>query len=146
MKTTTYSYSHNYSLKRIFLRWLKFNAVGALGAGVQLAFLFALRSQLHWNYPAATALAVELAVIHNFLWHERFTWARRIESSWTKSLPRFLRFNVSNGGVSILGNLMLMAVLVPWLHMNYLVANTLAIILCSVLNFLLSETWVFGEG
>ena len=34
---------------------------------------------LHENYMAATALAVEPAVLHNFVWHEMYTW---------KHLPR----------------------------------------------------------
>jgi hypothetical protein len=41
------------------------------GVGVQLAVLAAMKSVQHLNYLLATALAVEAAVIHNFLWHER---------------------------------------------------------------------------
>ena len=32
-------------------------------------------------YPLATALAVEAAILHNFLWHERWTWADRVEAA-----------------------------------------------------------------
>lgn len=127
------------------LRWLKFNAVGALGIAVQLAVLFGLKSGFHLGYLLATAAAVEGAVIHNFLWHERYTWADRVQPSWRKSLPRLLRFNLTNGGVSILGNLVLMNGMVGLLHVNYLVANGVAIALCSLVNFLVSERWVF-EG
>jgi putative flippase GtrA len=127
------------------LRWLKFNAVGVLGIGLQLAVLFALKSGLHLNYLPATALAVEAAVVHNFLWHERYTWADRVQPSWRHSLPRLLRFNLSTGGVSILGNLALMKVMVGWGQMNYLVANGVAIALCSLANFLVSDGWVFAD-
>ena len=41
------------------IRWLKFNAVGGLGIGVQLTVLLALKSGFHLNYLLATALAVE---------------------------------------------------------------------------------------
>jgi hypothetical protein len=58
-------------------RWLKFNAVGGIGIGVQLAALAILKSVLHVDYLAATASAVEAAILHNFFWHERFTWADR---------------------------------------------------------------------
>jgi len=30
-------------------------------------------------------------------------------------------------------------------HMNYLIANIIAIALCSVANFLVSEEWIFEE-
>ncbi len=58
-------------------RWLKFNLVGGMGIAVQLLMLVVLKTGLHLNYLIATALAVETAVVHNFLWHERFTWADR---------------------------------------------------------------------
>ena len=50
-------------------RWLKFNAVGAIGIVVQLAALAVLKGLLRLPYLTATALAVETAVLHNFVWH-----------------------------------------------------------------------------
>jgi putative flippase GtrA len=126
------------------IRWLKFNAVGALGIGVQLGVLLVLKSGLHLNYLLATALAVESAVLHNFLWHERYTWADRVQPSWRKSLPRLLRFNLTTGAVSITGNLALMKFLVGLCHLNYMVASAIAIALCSLANFLVSDRVVFG--
>jgi putative flippase GtrA len=128
------------------VRWLKFNAVGALGIGVQLIVLLGLRSGFHLDYLPATALAVEAAVVHNFFWHERYTWADRVQPSWRKSLPRWLRFNLTTGGVSILGNLALMKLLVGLGHINYLAANGVAIVVCSLANFLVSNEWVFAPA
>jgi putative flippase GtrA len=125
------------------LRWLKFNAVGALGIAVQFAVLLTLKSGFHLSYLPATAIAVESAVVHNFLWHERYTWADRVQPSWRNSLPRLLRFNLTTGGVSIAGNLALMKLMVDLGHMNYLVANGIAIALCSLANFLVSDYLVF---
>ena len=124
------------------VHWLKFNAVGALGIGVQLAVLIGL-SRLHLNYLLATGLAVESAVVHNFLWHERYTWADRVRPSWRKSPPRLLRFNLSAGAVSILGNLALMKLMVGLGQVNYVIANGISISVCSLANFLVSESWVF---
>jgi putative flippase GtrA len=152
--------NHEYPAPSTFVRWWKFNFVGAIGIGVQFAALFLLKSVLDFNYLFATAFAVEAAVVHNFVWHEQFTWADRIkpdrikpdridlqglQPSWRGSLPRFMRFNLTTGAVSILGNLALMKVMVGEGHMNYLVANAVAIVLCSIANFVVSDTWVF-EG
>lgn len=126
-------------------RWLKFNAVGGIGIAVQFAALLLLKSVFHFHYLAATAIAVEAAVVHNFAWHEQFTWADRVQASWRQSIPRFVRFNLTTGGVSILGNLALMKVIVGYGHLNYLAANAIAIALCSLANFLVSERWVFEE-
>ena len=130
---------------RRFARWMKFNLVGGIGIGVQFLSLFVLKSVLHLNYLAATALAVETAVVHNFLWHECYTWADRIQPSTRRSLRRLGRFHLGNGVVSILGSLALMKVMVGLGHTNYLAANGVAIVLCSFANFLVSDGWVF-EG
>jgi putative flippase GtrA len=125
------------------VRWLKFNAVGAGGIAVQLAVLALLKSGLRLDYLAATALAVEAAVVHNFFWHERFTWADRISgSSWA----RFAKFNLTTGLFSILGNVLVMKVLVGGAHFNYFVANILTIATCSILNFVVSDRFVFEES
>lgn len=125
------------------MRWLRFNLVGGVGIAVQLVLLFLLKNCLHLNYLAATALAVEVTVIHNFIWHERYTWADRVQPSWRSSLARFLRFNLTNGAVSIFGNLLLMKIAVAFAHMNYLTANAIAILVCSLLNFVVSDGYVF---
>ncbi len=130
----------------MFVRWMKFNLVGGIGIAVQFGALFLLKSVLHFDYLAATAIAVEAAVVHNFVWHEQFTWADRVERErrwWKASLGRFVRFNLANGAVSILGNVSLMRVLVGEGHMNYLLANAIAIALCSIANFVVSDAWVF---
>ena len=123
------------------LRWLKFNFVGLLGIGVQLLALALLTSWLHVNYLLATALAVEAAVVHNFLWHERFTWPDRVSRA---RLTQFIRFNLTNGAISILGNVLLMRFFAGMLRTAYLAANLLTIACCSVFNFLASDRYVFG--
>jgi putative flippase GtrA len=128
---------------RTGIRWLKFNAVGAGGILVQLAALTLLKSGLRVDYLTATALAVEAAVIHNFFWHERFTWADRTTgSSWA----RFTKFNLTTGLFSIVGNVLVMKVLVGGAHLNYFVANILTIATCSILNFVVSDRFVFEES
>jgi len=123
------------------IRWLKFNLVGGIGIGIQLAALALLRSGLRLDYLPATALAVEITVIHNFLWHERFTWGDR---PGTGTLRRLAKFNLSTGAFSILGNLALMEVLVGIVGLHYMLANAITIAACSIVNFLISDRYVFG--
>ena len=127
-------------------RWCKFNLVGGAGIGVQFTALFLLKTVLQFDYLLATAIAVQAAVVHNFVWHEQFTWVDRIEVSPRRSVGRFLRFNLTAGLVSLLGNLALMKVMVGFGGMNYLVANIIAIALCSVANFVVSDSWVFESS
>jgi len=126
-----------------FVRWMKFNFVGGIGVFVQLGALTLLRSAAHLDYLFATGLAVETAVIHNFLWHERFTWRDRPSAHAMESLKRFIKFNATNGAVSIFGNLLIMRALVGGFQMNYVAANLVAVGVCSLANFLLSDRLVF---
>ena len=122
--------------------WLKFNAVGVIGVGVQLVVLSLLKSGLGLNYLVATLLAVEATIVHNFIWHEQWTWIDRTKSA-AGILTRFVRFNLANGLISLAGNLGLMWILVSRFHLNYILANLLAIGLCSIVNFIVSDRLVF---
>jgi putative flippase GtrA len=124
------------------VRWLKFNAVGAAGIGVQLAALAVLKSGLRVENLLATVLAVEAAVVHNYVWHEKFTWLDQAAgSSWM----RFVKFNLTAGLFSILGNVFFMRILVSSAGMNYFVGNMVAIAACSIVNFVVGDRFVF-EG
>ncbi len=137
------------SVGPLVARWLKFNGAGLLGVGVQLATLAALTGVAKMNYLLATALAVEIAVLHNFVWHEKVTWAERAAirtagvTKQVQVIVRLLKFNLSNGAVSIVGNVLLMKSFVEGAHVPYLLANFLAILICSTANFFLCELFVF---
>jgi len=121
-------------------RWLRFNAVGLAGILVQLAALATLKQFAELPTLAATALAVELAVLHNFFWHERWTW----RTHGTPGLARrLLRFHLANGLVSLGSNLLWMRILSGSLGMHYLPANAISIAVTALLNFALSERFVF---
>jgi putative flippase GtrA len=62
-----------------------------------------------------------------------------------QSLVRLVKFNASNGAVSIAGNLVLMRLLVGELKVNYVASNLIAIVVCSLVNFLLGDRFVFGN-
>ena len=126
-----------------FRVWLRFNTVGAIGIGVQLLVLTLLKTGLGLNYLAATAVAVESAVLHNFVWHERWTWSERTKVNTHGMFGRLVRFHLANGLISIAGNLALMWLFVSRLHLHYFLANITAIATCSILNFVASDRLVF---
>ena len=59
---------------------------------------------------------------------------------------RLLRFNLTTGAVSIAGNLLLMRLLVGEAHLQPIVANMSCIAACSLVNFLVSDRWVFSPA
>lgn len=127
-------------------RWIRFNGVGALGVGVQLAVLGWLVRGTDTHYLVATAIAVEAAVLHNFVWHERWTWRDRPSPSVASLLMRLARFHLLNGTISMAGNLALMRVLAGSSQLDPVAANIIAIVVCSIVNFAASEVLVFRRA
>ncbi|HMD86786.1 MAG TPA: GtrA family protein [Terriglobia bacterium] len=126
-------------------RWLAFNLVGGFGIVVQLSTLAALTAGVGLHYLLASGLAVEVAVLHNFIWHERWTWRDRAGQDKPGWWKRLLRFQIANGALSVGGNLLLMQLLVGTWAMNHTIANVVCIALCSVLNFLAGDRLVFPQ-
>jgi putative flippase GtrA len=123
-------------------RLAKFSFVGSVGVAVQLSVLSGLSgAQVH--YMTATGIAVECAVLHNFLWHRRFTWQDRARPGSKDFFSSMLRFHLSNGLISIAGNLLLMRVLAGLARLPLLLANVAAIAACFFANFLAADCWVF---
>lgn len=123
------------------VRWWRFNLVGLIGMGVQLGALAVLNQLLGGHYLVASAVAVEITLLHNFAWHLVYTWRDRRDRSVVGH--RLVRFHLTNGLVSLIGNLALMRVLVQYGHLPVLVANGIAILCCSILNFLLADRCAF---
>jgi putative flippase GtrA len=124
-------------------RWPAFMTVGLLGFIVQLSALWALTSLAHWSWLPATVMSVELAVLHNYFWHEQWTWGDRTAAA-SRPLARVLRFHMSNGLVSMAGNAALMAVFVERFALAAIPANVLAVGALAVANFVMADRWVFS--
>ncbi len=132
------------SARQPWLRFGRFNLVGLLGAALQLLLLWLLTECFHAPAAAATSLAVEIVVLHNFVWHERFTWRDRRPKSIGQTLGRLWRFHAGNGLISLFGNTVLTYFLVERLKTPILPSAIGAIALCSLVNFLLADRWVYA--
>jgi len=126
-------------------RWIVFNFVGLLGILIQLSTLALLAGWLGLHYLVGTGLAVEAAVLHNFIWHENWTWSDRSGHDRENMWKRLARFHLANGTLSVGGNLVLMRLFVGSWSMNFAVANIVAISICSILNFLAGDRFVFRK-
>jgi putative flippase GtrA len=124
-------------------RWTAFNTVGAAGLVVQVAIVALLVHGCGWHYLVATAIAVEVAVVHNFAWHHRWTWKDRPAGSRRSVTYRFIRFQMLNGAISLAGNLLVMTVMTGLLGADPVRANVVAVGACALLNFAAGETIVF---
>jgi len=119
-----------------------FVLVGSIGFALQMGMM-ALLTTAGWPYVPAAAVAVELAVVNNFFWHERWTWRDRAFSEGRAA--RLVRFHISNGLTSIIGSVVFTALLVEWAGMPVLLANAVAVALTAAANYLVADRWVFAR-
>jgi len=137
-------------------RWGKFNLVGVVGMAVQLGALALINRLAPGHYMLATAAAIEITLLHNFVWHLHYTWRDRFPTLNAKNAFRMgqpgdrsalaghlIRVHLSNGLVSMVGNLALMPVLVEGMRIPVVAANAIAILCCSIVNFCLGDQWAF---
>ena len=129
--------------QRACARFGSFNLVGGLGAGLQILLFYLLMKCFRVPEAVATPIAVEIVVLHNFLWHERFTW-RDGRLDGLRRSTRLWRFHVSNGLISLVGNTLLTYCLVERLKTPALPAALAAIAICAPVNFLLADRWIYG--
>jgi putative flippase GtrA len=128
----------------ILQRWLRFNLVGVMGIAVQVGALEVFSRALGLNAMWASALAVEVSLLHNFAWHERFTWADSARADgFTQVLVRLIRFNLTNGAISVAGNVAVVWCLAGIVGLPLLMANLIAIGCSGTLNFVVSHYLVF---
>jgi putative flippase GtrA len=118
-------------------RVAKFGVVGFVGILINTGLLYLLSRRLDLPLVLSAGVAVELAVISNFV----------LNSSWTfacqPSLPRFARFNVASLaglGVNVTG-----VWLLTRLGVYLLAADLIGVVLGVVINYLFSVLWVWGR-
>ena len=124
-------------------RWVRFNLVGASGFVVQMLTLAAVTRWLGVETSVAIVVAVLVAVSHNFVWHERVTWPGQRRQG---CLRRWVAFNLSNGLISVVTNVIVTTLVVAGTAAPLLLANTMAVVMASVVNFLVSDRYVFRRA
>ena len=127
-------------------RFLRFSIAGATGFVVQIAVVGLLANWAGLTYLAATAVAVEAAIVINYLWHDRYTWRDRPAMTARERWSRLGRFNAMTATTSILGSLMVTAILVEFFRLRPIEANVISVVLLSVINFIGADTLVFRAG
>jgi putative flippase GtrA len=115
--------------------------VAVLGFAVQVILIELLAHNLAWPMTPSTVVAVEVAVLHNFFWHERWTWRHRTTGS--NRLQRLALFHATNGLTSIAGNVAFTEILLHTSTMNSLARSGVSVALTGVLNFIAADRLVF---
>lgn len=116
----------------------KFAVVGGIGTVINTLALFLLSRWAGLPLAAASALAVELAAVSNYLLNDSWTF-----SAPTPSFRRFARFNIA----ALMG--LALNVFIVWfltrLGLFFLAGNLVGIAAGFTLNYAFSVSWVWGR-
>ena len=120
-------------------RFIRFAVIGGTGVVVNLAVLHVFFAQLHWAPAIASALAVEAAILSNFVGNNWWTFEQR-----TFSVFRLFKYNVV-----ALGGLVITTVtftgLMQWFGLSYIVADLIGIGAATAWNFVASVLWAWAS-
>jgi putative flippase GtrA len=127
--------------RRQLRRWGIYNVVALGGFVLQVSTLSVLTRLWGWNHTAATLLAVELALLHNFAGHTGWTWADRRPRGSRPLLRRLGRYQAALSVMALLN--VAATVALARIGLPIEIANVVAVVSLSVVSFLLSDLALF---
>ena len=123
-----------------WVQLVKFSAVGASGYVVNLAVYTTLVHAAGVHYILAAVLAFCVAVTNNFLWNRHWTF-KATEGHMGFQAARFFTVSVLALGL----NLIVLEVLVSYGDVEKVLAQAIAILAATPLNFIGNKLWSFGK-
>jgi putative flippase GtrA len=123
-------------------RWGVFNLVGFGGFLLQIGTIACLTRVYDWPPALATAIALEVAFLHNFYGHNRWTWRERLPRRPGEWVTRLWRYQLAKAA-SLAGNLAVTTACASLAGLPTEVANAVAVLACALPNFVVAERLIF---
>ena len=124
------------------MRFLKFGLVGLSGVLVNEGLLWLLTENLGLYYLLSAAIAVETAIITNFILNDIWTFRDRRTPGNRSLLGRGLKFNlVSLGGLGI--NIAILWTVTEVVGISYLISNLIGIAGATLWNYTINTLWTW---
>ncbi|MCX6600919.1 MAG: GtrA family protein [bacterium] len=137
---------HSHHALNLLFRGGKFMAVAWLGMVVNTACLFLFKGILRIPIIPAGLMAIEIAIVHNFIWLRHWAWRDRTNGNHSSFFRQLLLYNLFTGAVDILANLSILWSLSTLFSVHYLLANALGMIAGPFIKFWVNEKIVFKEA
>jgi len=127
------------------MRFVKFAAVGALGALIDFVLLNVMHKVFGWPLLWANTFSVSVAILSNFTWNRLWTYPESRSRRKRKQLPQFALINLIGLGINNLIVVGLSAVFGqfipdPW---DYNLAKAIAIGVVLFWNFGANRVWTY---
>lgn len=127
-------------LKRIF----SFQFIGWIGTGVNLAFLWFCYDVLEWSLLVSGALAIEAAIIHNFVWYYFWTWNDRVVYTFKDFFELLFKYNVLTAIIDFVVRLSILWVLTEYYGVHYIISDIAGMFVAPLFKYLANDSYVFN--
>jgi len=121
----------------------RFVLVGAFTAGVQQLGLWLLVEIQGLNYLVAAVIAIEFTIILSYVLNNAWTFQTRKNTGIVTYLAGLVKTNVVRG-TAIPIQLGILAGLVEYLGIGYLISNAVAIFISGLYRFVLDRQWTWN--
>lgn len=127
-------------LKRI----LSFQFIGWIGTAVNLAVLWLCYDVLDWPLLVSGALAIEVAIIHNFVWYYFWTWNDRVVYTLRDFLTLFVRYNIFTAAIDFFIRLGILWVLTEYFGIHYIISDIAGMFIAPLLKYITNDAYIFN--
>ncbi|MCB5247300.1 MAG: GtrA family protein [Candidatus Cloacimonetes bacterium] len=124
---------------------LSFHLIAWVGTLVNLAVLWLTHGVLKIPLLIAGAIAIEIAIIHNFTGHYFITWKDRVKRTPRNYLLLLLKYNLVTASIDFVVNLGILWLLTHFLGVHYLIANIAGQVLGPLFKLVANEFLVFPK-
>lgn len=120
--------------------FIKYGIVGASGTLISMTVLYIFTDIFSIYYLLSGVAAIELSLLNNFFWNDRWTFLHNDHADSFKS--RLVNYHIISLSGAVL-NIMLLYVLTSILGFYYLLSNIMAICCVFIINYLINTriTW-----
>jgi dolichol-phosphate mannosyltransferase len=126
-------------------RGTKFLLVAWLGMFVNTGYLYLFKGVLGIRIIPASLMAIEIAIIHNFIWFRHWAWKDRQQKYHQPFFKQLFKYNIATGLVDLFSNVTILWVLSTFFHVHYLLANICGMIAGPFIKFWLNDKFIFRE-
>ncbi len=78
-------------LARFSLQFVHYSIIGISGVAIHFLVLYFLYASWEWFYPLSLLIAIEVALISNYVWNNQWTFAKQqfLKTEWWRGLLRY---------------------------------------------------------
>jgi len=119
----------------------KYALVGLSGVVINEFFLFFFTEIAGFFFIVSSLIAIEISIISNFTWNEKWTFKDRVDSH--RTFPkRLVKFNIVSA-VGIILNVSVLYLVTTTFGFYYLISNLFGILAAMLWNYLVNFYWTW---